>query len=727
MRKSLVVVESPAKAKTISKFLGRGYQVKASMGHVRDLPKSKLGVDVDNGYEPTYISVRGMGDIIRDLKAAAKKVDSVFFATDPDREGEAISWHLAQILGVEPESKCRIEFNEITKNAIKEAVKRPRQIDMDYVNAQQARRVLDRLVGYKLSPFLWRKIKRGLSAGRVQSVALRLIVDREREIEGFIPEEYWTIEADLESKDFPPADTVPTTDTMTGGTGAGPEQGAKRFVARLVSRAGKKIHIPDQETADRVVADLRASEFVVTAVARKDKKKHPSPPFTTSTLQQEASRKLRFSPSRTMRVAQQLYEGIDIGAEGTVGLITYMRTDSTRVSSEAQSEARSHIASAHGRQFVPERPPVYKSRGGAQDAHEAIRPTSVLRLPDMIKSHLTADQYRLYKLIWHRFVASQMSPAVYDSVTVDIAAGRYELRARGSRLKFAGFLCVYEEGTDSGQETNGENAELPDVKEGEELRLIDLRPEQHFTQPPPRYTEATLVRTLEENGVGRPSTYVSTIDTIRKRNYVYLENRQFRPTELGIAVNDLVAQHFPDIIDVEFTANMEENLDKIAEGLAVWKQVVDGFYKPFERTLEHAMRNAEEITIPDEVADQQCPQCGRNLVIKQGRYGRFLACPGFPECRFTKPIADELDVPCPACGEGKAVRRRSKRGRTFYGCSRYPECKFTSWNQPTAEKCPVCGNYLVQRQVRGRGAQLACSDKQCGYSRPAAAAGVGDG
>ncbi len=719
MRKSLVVVESPAKAKTISKFLGRGYQVKASMGHVRDLPKSKLGVDVGNGYEPTYISVRGMGEIIRDLKAAAKKADNVLFATDPDREGEAISWHLAQLLGIKPESKCRIEFNEITKNAIKEAVKRPREIDMDYVNAQQARRVLDRLVGYKLSPFLWRKIKRGLSAGRVQSVALRLIVDREREIEGFKPEEYWTIEADLQSKAVRPADTVASE--------TGSEQGAKQFTARLVAKAGKKIRIVNQETADRVVADLRASTFVVTAVARKDKRRYPSPPFTTSTLQQEASRKLRFSPSRTMRVAQELYEGIDIGVEGTVGLVTYMRTDSTRVSSEAQSEVRSHIQSAHGKQFMPERPPVYKSRGGTQDAHEAIRPTSVLRLPEMIKSHLTADQYRLYKLIWHRFVASQMSPAVYDSVTVDIAAGEYQLRARGSRLKFQGYLCVYEEGTDSSQDSNGENAELPAVEEGEELRLLDIRPEQHFTQPPPRYTEATLVKTLEENGVGRPSTYVSTIDTIRKRNYVYLENRQFRPTELGIAVNDLVAQHFPEIIDVEFTASMEENLDKIAEGHTVWNQVVDEFYRPFERTLEHAMQNAEEITIPDEVADQQCPQCGRNLVIKQGRYGRFLACPGFPECRFTKPIVDELDVSCPICAEGKVVRRRSKRGKTFYGCSRYPECSFTSWNQPTAETCPVCGSYLVRRRTRKQGEELVCSAKQCSYSRPAVSAGVGDG
>lgn len=718
MRKSLVVVESPAKAKTISKFLGRGYQVKASMGHVRDLPKSKLGVDVDNGYEPTYISVRGMGDVIRDLKAAAKKVDNVLFATDPDREGEAISWHLAHLLGIRPESKCRIEFNEITKNAIKEAVKRPREIDMDYVNAQQARRVLDRLVGYKLSPFLWRKIKRGLSAGRVQSVALRLIVDREREIDGFIPEEYWTIEADFESMAARPADA------LKGEIGR--EQGAKRFTARLVARAGEKINIPNEDAANRVVEDLKASTFVVTAVARKDKKKYPSPPFTTSTLQQEASRKLRFSPSRTMRVAQQLYEGIDIGAEGTVGLITYMRTDSTRVSSEAQSEARSHILSAHGKAFLPDRPPVYKSRGGAQDAHEAIRPTSVLRLPDMIKSHLTADQYRLYKLIWHRFVASQMSPAVYDSVTVDIAAGEYQLKASGSRLKFSGFLCVYEEGADSAQDADGENAELPAVQEGEELRLLEIKPEQHFTQPPPRYTEASLVKTLEENGVGRPSTYVSIIDTIRKRNYVYLENRQFRPTELGFAVNDIIAQHFPKIIDVEFTATMEENLDRIAEGLAAWNQVVDEFYRPFERTLEHAMMNAEEITIPDEVADQQCPQCGRNLVIKQGRYGRFLACPGFPECRFTKPIVDELDVPCPVCGQGKVVRRRSKRGKTFYGCSRYPECGFTSWNQPTAEKCPVCGSHLVSRQNRRRGTELACSNKQCSYSRPAAAAGVGD-
>jgi len=706
MKKSLVVVESPTKAKTISRFLGRGYQVKASMGHVRDLPKSKLGVDIDDGYKPTYINVRGMGGVIRELKAAAKDADTVLFATDPDREGEAISWHLAHLLGIDPASKCRIEFNEITKNAIREAIKNPRQIDIDYVNAQQARRVLDRLVGYKLSPFLWRKVKRGLSAGRVQSVALRLIVDREREIEAFVPEEYWTIEVDLEP--------LAADETTKPASFEGQESASFRFTARLVSESGKKVHIPNEDEADRIRCDLEQASFVVTAIARKEKRRSPSPPFTTSTLQQEASRKLRFSPSRTMRVAQQLYEGIDIGSEGTVGLITYMRTDSTRVASEAQTEARSYIESAYGKQFVPSRPYQYKSRGGAQDAHEAIRPTSSSRLPDALKPYLTADQYKLYRLIWLRFIASQMSAAVYDSVAVDIQAGVYGLRASGSRLIFPGFLSVYEEGRDAATEAD-ESFDLPQLDEGEQLRRIEVRPEQHFTQPPPRYTEATLIRTLEENGVGRPSTYVSIIDTIRKRNYVYLEDRQFRPTDLGVAVNDLLAEYFPSIVDIEFTANLEQDLDKIAEGQAAWDEVVDDFYKPFEQTLETAMKNAETVSVPDQESDEKCPQCGRNLVYKDGRYGRFLACPGFPECRFTKPLIDELDVSCPECAIGRVVKRRSRRGRAFYACSRYPDCRFTSWNEPTNDKCPQCGSYMVKKNSKRSGNQLACSDKTCGY------------
>lgn len=706
MKKSLVVVESPTKAKTISRFLGRGYQVKASMGHVRDLPKSKLGVDIDDGYKPTYINVRGMGGVIRELKAAAKDVDTVLFATDPDREGEAISWHLAHLLGIDPASKCRIEFNEITKNAIREAIKNPRQIDIDYVNAQQARRVLDRLVGYKLSPFLWRKVKRGLSAGRVQSVALRLIVDREREIEAFVPEEYWTIEVDLEP--------LAADETTKPASFEGQESASFRFTARLVSESGKKVHIPNEDEADRIRCDLEQASFVVTAIARKEKRRSPSPPFTTSTLQQEASRKLRFSPSRTMRVAQQLYEGIDIGSEGTVGLITYMRTDSTRVASEAQTEARSYIESAYGKQFVPSRPYQYKSRGGAQDAHEAIRPTSSSRLPDALKPYLTADQYKLYRLIWLRFIASQMSAAVYDSVAVDIQAGVYGLRASGSRLIFPGFLSVYEEGRDAATEAD-EGFDLPQLDEGEQLRRIEVRPEQHFTQPPPRYTEATLIRTLEENGVGRPSTYVSIIDTIRKRNYVYLEDRQFRPTDLGVAVNDLLAEYFPSIVDIEFTANLEQDLDKIAEGQAAWDEVVDDFYKPFEQTLETAMKNAETVSVPDQESDEKCPQCGRNLVYKDGRYGRFLACPGFPECRFTKPLIEELDVACPECAIGRVVKRRSRRGRAFYACSRYPDCRFTSWNEPTNDKCPQCGSYMVKKNSKRSGNQLACSDKTCGY------------
>lgn len=712
MKKSLVVVESPTKAKTISKFLGTGYLVKASMGHVRDLPKSKLGVDIENGYKPTYINVRGMGKVIQELKTAAKSVDSVLFATDPDREGEAISWHLAHLLDIDPSSKCRIEFNEITRNAILEAVKNPREIDIDYVNAQQARRVLDRLVGYKLSPFLWCKVKRGLSAGRVQSVALRLIVDREREIAAFRPEEYWTVEVELEPKQADDSD-----DSQPGFEGG---QRSERFVARVVSESGKKIQLSNEDEAIRVVRELEQATFVVTAVARKDKRRSPAPPFTTSTLQQEASRKLRFSPSKTMRLAQQLYEGIDIGAEGTVGLITYMRTDSTRVASIAQAEARSYIESAYGKQFLPERPVQYKSKEQAQDAHEAIRPTSSLRLPDTLKPYLTADQYKLYKLIWHRFIASQMAPAVYDSVVVDIEAGKYGLRASGSTLKFPGFLTVYEESRDATGESAADSTDLPELEEGQELRKIEIRREQHFTQPPPRYTEASLIRTLEENGVGRPSTYVTIIDTILKRNYVYLEDRQFKPSELGFAVNDLLAQYFPDIIDVEFTANLERDLDRVAEGLVEWDKVVDDFYRPFERTLEAAMNNAEAVVVPDEESEEKCPQCGRNLVYKNGRYGRFLACPGFPECRFVKPVVEELDVTCPECGLGKVVKRRSKRGKAFYACSRYPDCRFTAWQEPTNERCPKCGSVMVVSGKQNRG-RLVCSNKSCRYSQSAAA------
>ncbi|NLL18271.1 MAG: type I DNA topoisomerase [Clostridia bacterium] len=691
MSKVLVIVESPAKAKTIANFLGpKKYIVKSSMGHIRDLPKSQLGVDVDNNFEPKYITIRGKGEILKELRSLAKKSDRILLAPDPDREGEAIAWHLQQILGIDDQEKCRIEFNEITKKAIQEAVKKPRQIDEHRVSAQQARRVLDRLVGYKLSPLLWAKVRKGLSAGRVQSVAVRLIVERENEIENFKPEEYWSLTAKLV------------------------KENKEHLLAKLFKdQKGEAIHIASQAEMDRVMENLKDASYLVTSVKKKERKRKPYPPFTTSSLQQEAYRKLGFVAKKTMRLAQQLYEGIELGKKGgTHGLITYIRTDSTRVANIAQDEARKYINDEIGPDYVPEKPNQYTTSGKKQDAHEAIRPTSVLRTPDSVKEYLSRDQLRLYRLIWERFVASQMSSAVIDVTTVDITANDYQFRATGSIIKFPGFLRVYGE---NHEEDSEESGFLPELVEGEVLQLNRLEPKQHFTQPPPRYSEASLVKTLEELGIGRPSTYAPTIDNILNRGYVVREKKQFAPTELGIIVVDLLKEFFPEIIEIEFTANMEQKLDEIEEGELDWKQVIQEFYQPFAKLLEHAEQEMGPVDIPDEETDEKCEKCGRNMVIKMGRYGKFIACPGFPECRNTRPLLQTIGVPCPACGADIVVRK-TKKGRAFYGCSRFPECDWVSWNKPTTEKCPSCGEILVEKSNR-KEQKLVCSREDCDYQR----------
>lgn len=694
---TLVIVESPAKARTISKFLGRGYTVKASIGHVRDLPKSQFGVDVDNDFEPRYITIRGKGKILSELRESAKKADRVLLATDPDREGEAISWHLIEALKLKPDEANRIQFHEITADAVKNALKSPRPINRDLISAYQARRVLDRIVGYKLSPLLWRKVKAGLSAGRVQSVAVRLITDREREIEAFVPEEYWTI-----------------TGTFTVDPGANGRAGS-RFEAKLWGRAGEKIELTDEETTNNVLADLEQASYVIKSVEKGERRRRPAPPFITSTLQQEASRKLRFSARKTMSVAQQLYEGLSIGSEGTVGLITYMRTDATQVAAAAQQEAQRVIDQKYGRKYRPARPPTYRSRSGAQEAHEAIRPTSVKREPDRVRPFLTRDQYRLYKLIWERFVASQMTAALFDTLKVDIAADDYVFRATGSTLRFEGFMKVYLEGADEANDDDEQR--LPaDLQPDQALRCLGLDPKQHFTQPPPRFTEATLVKALEEQGIGRPSTYAQIMDTIVRRGYVELKERRFFPTELGTIVVDLLKEHFPQVIDIEFTARMEQHLDRIEDGDAAWVEVVNAFYEPFEKALSRAQEEMKAVEIEDEVTDELCEKCGRNLVVKWGRFGKFLACPGYPECKFTKPILEEIGVTCPGCGEGQVVQRRTRRGRTFYGCSRYPACEFTSWQRPAKTKCPRCQSHMVEQRRRGDLVGVVCSDKECGFT-----------
>ncbi|MDI3522250.1 MAG: topoisomerase [Bacillota bacterium] len=688
MEKCLLIVESPAKAKTIEKFLGKGYAVAASMGHVRDLPRSQFGVDVEDNFTPKYITIRGKGEILKKLREAAKKADKVYLAADPDREGEAIAWHLAYILGLEPSAPCRVEFNEITKQAVRDSLKSPRAIDQKRVDAQQARRVLDRLVGYNLSPLLWDKVKRGLSAGRVQSVAVKLICDRQREIDAFQPEEYWTITAQVAKST------------------------RERFSARLVARGGEKLEIKDEAGAQALVSELKRQELHVTDISRRERRKNPHPPFTTSTLQQEAARRLGFTVKKTMSLAQQLYEGLEVGKEGRVGLITYMRTDSTRISPVARREAVEYIERTYGADYKGAG--VFTAaRGKVQDAHEGIRPTQVTRLPQNLATYLTRDQLRLYTLIWERFLASQMAPAVYDSVTAEIAAGELRLRATGSEVKFRGYTAVYEETRDG--EGEEKEAVLPPLVVGEKLTLVRTVPEQHFTQPPPAYTEASLVKTLEEKGIGRPSTYAPTVETILKRGYVTREKKKLKPTELGFLVTDLLSRYFPEIIDVQFTAEMEDKLDRIEEGEAEWRRVVGEFYPAFAEQVRAAKENMEEVHVADEVSDEVCELCGRHMVIKQGRFGKFLACPGFPACRNTKPLREGTGVKCPQCG-GEILVKTSRRGRRFYGCENYPECRFVTWDTPTEKRCPRCGSLLVRKESRRREPYLACSNKECRYT-----------
>lgn len=686
MADSLVIVESPAKAKTIGKYLGSKYIVKASMGHVRDLPKSQIGVEVENNFTPKYITIRGKGNVLKDLKDAMKKVKRVYLAADPDREGEAIAWHLANYLELPEDEPCRVVFNEITKQTVKEAFQSPRRINMDLVNAQQTRRILDRLVGYKISPILWKKLKKGLSAGRVQSVAVKLIIDRENEIRSFVPEEYWTITVKLAAE-------------------------AGEFEAKFYGLRGEKTELSNEEQVREIVAMVEKAEFVVQSVKEKERLRHPAPPFITSSLQQEAARKLNFRAAKTMSVAQQLYEGVELGKEGSVGLITYMRTDSTRVSPVAQEEARQYIAEKFGKSYIPETPRQYtKKASGAQDAHEAIRPTSVMREPEQVKPYLSRDQYRLYKLIWERFIASQMSAAVLDTMTVDVAAGDALFRASGSKVKFPGFMKVYVEGSDD--EAGEDEKFLPPLAEGEKVRRKQTEPKQHFTQPPPRYTEARLVKTLEEKGIGRPSTYAPTLETIQKRGYVTLEDKKFVPTELGELVIEQMEKFFPEILNVEFTARMEEELDEIEEGKEDWVKILREFYESFEKRLAVAEEEMKRVEIRDEVSDVTCDKCGRPMVYKMGRFGKFLACSGFPECRNTKPIVKDTGAACPSCGTGKLVERRSKKGRVFYGCDRYPECDFVSWDKPYAKPCPQCGRLMVEKRTRA-GAQALCTG--CGH------------
>jgi DNA topoisomerase I len=682
----LVIVESPAKAKTIERYLGKKYKVKASMGHVIDLPKSQMGVDVEDGYKIKYITIRGKGDILKDLKKSAKKAKKVYLAADPDREGEAIAWHLAHALDVDENSACRVVFNEITKDAIKDSFKNPRTIDTDLVDAQQARRVLDRLVGYNISPLLWKKVKKGLSAGRVQSVALKLIIDRENEIDNFNPEEYWSIEGAF-------------------------KKGKDLFEGAFYGIAGKKRELQSEADVKEVLNQLVDKKFSVDQVIKKERKRNPAKPFTTSSLQQEAARKLNFRAKKTMMIAQQLYEGIDLGksAGGITGLITYMRTDSTRISETAKQEAKSYIEQSYGSEYLGENK-VEKQKENAQDAHEAIRPTSILREPNTLKDKLSRDQLRLYKLIWERFLASQMAPAILDTMTVKLLNNNVEFRATGSTVKFKGFMKVYVEGSDDNQKDD--NKLLPDLKEGMEITAEEISPNQHFTQPPPRFTEARLVKTMEELGIGRPSTYAPTIDTIQRRGYVTLDNKRFLPTELGIIVIEALKEFFPEIIDADFTAKMENDLDAIEEGKVEWVNIIDDFYNGFQKRLTKAEEEMDKVEIKDEPAGIDCENCGHEMVYKMGRYGKFLACSNFPECRNTKPILKDIGVTCPKCKEGNVVERKSKKRRVFYGCDRFPECDFLSWDKPISRPCPKCDSLLVEK--RGKtDTQIVCTS--CDY------------
>jgi DNA topoisomerase-1 len=756
MGKDLVIVESPAKAKTINKYLGDKFVVKASVGHVRDLPKQRLAVDIEHGFAPEYEVIKGKAKVIAEIKKAAKSADKVYLAPDPDREGEAIAWHVAEELGVPEEKLFRVLFNEITKRGILEAMEHPGKIDINKVDAQQARRVLDRLVGYQVSPLLWNKVRRGLSAGRVQSVAVRLVCEREAEIQAFVPKEFWSITAHLKADSPPP------------------------FTAKLTKESGKKLEIGNEEESNKIFQYVKDKPFLVSKVDRKEKKQNPVPPFTTSKLQQEAARKLRFTAKKTMVVAQQLYEGLEIGKEGAVGLITYMRTDSNRVAPEAVKEAREYITAKYGKEFLPDKPPVYAAQKKAQEAHEAIRPTSLTHEPDSLKEYLEKDQLALYRLIWNRFIASQMSPAILDMTGVDISAEKYTFRATGTIVKFQGFMAVYTEGKDEekAEDESGEGVNLPALRVGDLLKVEKLVPKQHFTQPPARFTEASLVKELEEKGIGRPSTYAAIMSTIVDREYVEKKQISFFPTELGIIVNDLLVQSFPAVFDVAFTAKMEDELDGIEEGRMKWADAVKEFYDPFEKALitaQKGMRNVkreetptdivcdkcgkmmvikwgrngkflacpgypeckntrelpekegEERAVPPpaEVTDEKCPKCESPMVIKSGRFGKFLACSAYPQCKTTKPIS--LGVDCPKCGKGFLSERRTKGGKSFFGCSTYPACDFASWDRPLPRKCPDCGSpYLVEKYSKKDGMRVLCPNKECGYKEvqaPETAAG----
>ena len=688
MGQNLVIVESPAKAKTISKYLGKNYTVEASMGHVRDLPKSKLGVDIEDNFTPKYITIRGKGELIAKLKKAAKKADKIYLATDPDREGEAISWHLANILKISEDETCRIVFNEITKGAVKESIKGARKINLNLVDAQQARRVLDRLVGYEISPILWKNVKWGLSAGRVQSAALKLICDKEEEIKAFEPKEYWTVDCVLKKE-------------------------RKKFPIKLTKYENKKIEISNENEANKVISDLKENEYRVEKVKKGSRLKNPLPPFTTSTLQQEAAKKLNFITKRTMSIAQALYEGVDVKGFGTVGLITYMRTDSVRISEEAQGRAIEFIKESYGEEYIPEKLRVYKGKKNIQDAHEAIRPSHIEITPEIAKANLTPEQYKLYSLIWKRFIASQMASCALNTNSIDIANGKYTFKASGSTIKFDGFMKVYDYTT----EDDENDVLLPSLEEGEVLEPSSVEGKQHFTQPPARYTEASFVKLLEEKGIGRPSTYVPTISTLLSREYVIREKKNLIPTELGFIVNNIMSDYFKQIVDVDFTAGMERKLDNIEEGNEEWKKVVGEFFEPLQVAIEKAEKEISKVVIEDKVSDVPCDKCGRMMVIKKGRYGTFLACPGYPECKNAKPVVEELDVPCPKCG-GKILAKRSKKGKKFFGCSNYPNCDFVSWNEPIKEPCPKCGSYMTMKFSKTKGNYAVCSNGECGNTMP---------
>ncbi len=693
---TLVIVESPAKAKTIGKYLGSKFVVKASMGHIRDLPKSQIGVEVEHDFEPHYITIRGKGTVLKELKDWSKRVKKVYLAADPDREGEAIAWHLAHYLNIDETDTCRVVFNEITKTAVKEAFKSPRKINMDLVHAQQARRILDRLVGYKISPILWKKVKKGLSAGRVQSVSVKLIIDREHEIAAFVAEEYWSIAAHLTHENTP-------------------------FEAKFYGSLTEKIELHNESQVNEVLEGIKGAPFVVREVKKRERHRQPAPPFITSSLQQEGARKLNFRAGKTMQIAQQLYEGVELGKEGAVGLITYMRTDSTRISPIALEEVRTYIGEHYGTTYVPAEPRQFSKKANAQDAHEAIRPSSVLRTPDEVKSFLSRDQFRLYKLVWERFVASQMEAAIMDTMTVDFAVANYMFRANGSKVKFPGFMKVYIEthdeqqtGKQEKQAADHEEVFLPPLEHGMSIEPSGVDPKQHFTQPPPRYTEARLVKSLEELGIGRPSTYAPTLETIQKRGYVVIDEKKFFPTELGELVIDQMQEFFPEILDAEFTAHMEQGLDHVEVGEEDWVKILRAFYDPFEKRVAVAEEEMKEVELKVELSDEICEKCGKHLAFKLGRFGKFLACTGFPECRNTKPIIKSTGVNCPSCHEGLIIERKSKKQRIFFGCDHYPGCGFVSWDKPTGRACPECHEYTVEKRTKSAHTEQ-CSSSTCSY------------